>query len=555
MFMQKLENKLNKIISTLAEETATSWKDFNNPEYDRQSAEDALYHTIGPLTDNPKWANKWTSTGGPPPEFTPGGPAPRWTPEEIVYAYAGDPALLMGNTKDNPRSPKYGSLGGAPLYRSATKIARKFNRRDPQFVADLYSNGFIPLVQMMKPGYDESRSPFIPYVTRNVLSAMEGGIGGTERHIRALAGDSQTGTRGIESLLNAQTGDEAIAIADQVKGEYRYQSKHDKTEDNPFGQFSNEFYDVAMQHAQALDSGDEDQIQQSKESIQNLSNKIEDSRIHIPGASTGLGQAISVGDRKTKLGLASIDKAMPGSDNEASMAQTISTDEHEDNWISPESVRYILNIGLTQDMNSMVGDMEEFKSIARSAGSPDGKIGGKLTANELRYIIRYLGPIGSNYPGIGVPRSNVKIARDAAGWWKPGEDPEIEPLADKDWSSIWSRSGYPEMGPTEIASEMTRELYEFKELGIRSARLDKLEGGKASAVSKVAVSNTTKAALIKLKVIAAVYREELGINESKYKKIRPILESVDRSDRILISEACELLYRKIRNQFVSNWFK
>jgi len=37
------------------EQADASWKNPNLPDYDRQYAEDCLHHTIGPLTDNPRW--------------------------------------------------------------------------------------------------------------------------------------------------------------------------------------------------------------------------------------------------------------------------------------------------------------------------------------------------------------------------------------------------------------------------------------------------------------------------------------------------------------------
>jgi len=104
-----LLNRLERRLYTISEDNNPSWKSPHTPHFDRQYAEDCLFHTVGPLTDNPRWVNgNWTSPGynikGPPPEFEPGGPAPQWTPEEIVYAMAGDPSMLF-RASENPRSP------------------------------------------------------------------------------------------------------------------------------------------------------------------------------------------------------------------------------------------------------------------------------------------------------------------------------------------------------------------------------------------------------------------------------------------------------------------
>ena len=57
-----------------------SWKDPYSPNYDRQYAEDVLYHTIGPLTDSPRYTESWSGSATPPPGYQPGGPAPAREP-------------------------------------------------------------------------------------------------------------------------------------------------------------------------------------------------------------------------------------------------------------------------------------------------------------------------------------------------------------------------------------------------------------------------------------------------------------------------------------------
>ena len=185
--MTAIRDRLNKRFQTLLEaETDISWKDPDSENYDRQWAEDALYHTIGPLTDSPRWiggprdkVRDWTSPSEPVPGFTLGGPAPRWTQEEVIAAFAGDPSMLF-TAPHHPKSPMYGNKGGAPLFRLASKVARIYGRpTDRQFIADLYSNGFVPLIHMMQPGFDRSIEPFIKFAIRSIRSAMEHGTGGT----------------------------------------------------------------------------------------------------------------------------------------------------------------------------------------------------------------------------------------------------------------------------------------------------------------------------------------------------------------------------------------
>lgn len=556
------------------------WKDPHSPNYDRQWAEDALYHTIGPLTDNPRWTpNPWTSKSEPVPGFAPGGPAPQWSPTEVVYAMAGDPSLLFKpGTKDHPRSPSYGNMGGSPLYRMAMRTARRFARgSDRSFIEDMYGNGFIELSKLMQPGYDEGRAPFVSYVTRNILGAMENGVGGTSQGVKALGGDAErgvydtdaegnrvevgrekTGTSGIKALMSAETPDAARKIANQVKGKFQSTRTGEKHPDNPFGVHSSQFYQVAMNYANALESGDSDRIEAAQSQIAQLQSEIEDSQVFIPGASTGMGQAISTGDRKSSIGVASMD-VENDSESGGTMAGNIMGDDGGDSWIDPESVYYILDIALKYDIGKILGHLPKYQQAAVAAGAKDGKIGGVLTVNELRYIIRYLGPLGSNYPGKGVPRSNTSKPRDSNGWWRPGEDPEIEPMANGEtWQSIWSRNNYPAMGPTEIKREMTEEVREFAQLGIPTVRTIKIKAGEEpEALTKVAVNTAYKQAVVKLKIIADIHKSHLGLDESITKALAshgfPILEWDD-IDRRLISDACNYIVRGLRKTMLAEAF-
>lgn len=595
-------DRINRRLQLLETTVAVNYRDPHSPGYDRQEAEDALYHTIGPLTENPRWSNSWTSQTPPPPDFSPGGPAPRWTQEEVAVAYAGDPSLLFkAGGMDHPKSPSYGPMGGSPLYRLAKKVSRIYNRgSDKSFIEDMYGNGFIELMKQMQPGVDESRSPFISFVTRNVQSAMEHGVGGTEQGIRAAGGDSKSGLVGLKSVLSSDDPHRIREIADQVKGKYQTTRSNDKHPDNPFGRFSSTFYRVVMNYADAIESGDPNRVESARSQIDQLSDEIDDSAIFIPGASTGMGQAVSTSDRKSHVGVSSIDAETSNSEGAASsmagnLPDTSTLDDPDDN-VDNESLQYVLNLALNYDIGELVGRIPAFQKLLDELGGKS--IGGKMTANELRYLIRSLGRAGAKYPGVGVPRANVNIPRDGKGWWAAGEDPEIEPLpgGGGHWNSIWKRNGYNALGPTEIAAEMTEEVREFNKLGIPTVREIKKKNkstGKAGVkadveevVSKVAVGNTTKAAMIKMKILAMMHREELGTDsdiyaddprgrraakgpvaptttgmggpemaESRGRYGIPILEGLDRTDRLIIAETCDKIVRHLRRFTVRAFYE
>lgn len=567
--MSAILDRINRRFLNLKEETGDiSWKDPNSPNYDRQWAEDALYHTIGPLTDSPRWAGNWTSPSQPVPGFTPGSPAPQWTPEELVMAFAGDPNLLFSG-RDNPRAPRYGNKGGSPLFRTARKVARYYARgTDPSFIEDMYSNGFISLLRMMQPGADKSQAAFISYAIRQVQSAMEHGIGGEKRTSAAAGFENELGQRGLKSLLDEVDPNKVREAASVVKGEYRGTPSHDKNDDNPFGVFSSAYYQTTMEYADALESGNEEQIAMARENIQDLIGKIDDYSTKIGGASTGLGQAIDTPDRKTSIGIASMDApAGSGQDDTKTMAGNITAGgDEQESAADTETIKYILDIAINHDLGKILATSEKYNAMAADLGAKKGKIGGPMGANELRYIIRTLGPSGADYPGKGVPRSNTSVPRDGRKWWQPGEDPEIEPLPTKSeatdpifnglWHSIWSRSGHESMGPTAIADEMTQEVKEFNHYGIETARSIKTKEKKGvkieEAVSKVAIANTLRSATVKLKIITDIYSGRLGLDENVFKgdMIAEDVKGMDDFDKSLVVEAAERMIRKINKALV-----
>ena len=569
--MSKILDRLNERFRLLAEQQNQSgewWKDPNSQNYDRQVAEDALFHTVGPLTETPQWMNAdWSSPGTPVPGYNPGGPAPRWTEYEVVMAYAGDPSLLF-TAKDNPRSPLYGNKGGAPLFRLAKRVARHYARpNDRSFIEDLYGNGMIGLATIMKPGYDagakgytdkegnKRTTPFILFAKRTIQSAMEHGIGGSQRTSRAAGEESTTGLRGMKALLKETDPNRIREAAETVKGKYRETRSHDKNDDNPFGPFSSAYYQICMAYADALESGEEDQIEKAQNRMRQLIDEIEDFEIPIRGASSGLGQAISTPDRVKKnaagerINPINIQSMDVNDDEGSSAAGNIPTDIDVD-WVDPESIEYVLDIAINYDLGKLLKSSKKYNEMAikfkaKLNKSGGAKIGGPMTAQELRYTIRRLGPVGSNYPGKGKPRENTNTPRDAKNWWQPGEDPEIEPIPNGGlWHSAWSRNGYDSMQPTEIGNEMTNEVLELHKLGIESARTERVLNGEP-AIGKVGVSNTTKAGIIKFKIIADIHRHELGMDESNLRKGLPILESLSKIDRLIIAETCDWIVSRL----------
>jgi len=570
--MSKIDELISNKLRDIFENSASDLKNPNSAGYDRQYAEDLLYHTIGPLTDNPTWSNSWTSPSSPPPDFEPMGRAYKWTPEELVYAFAGDPSMLFSGSRDNPKSPSYGNKGGSPLFRTARRVARIYNRNDRSFIEDLYNNGFISLVRMMQPGFDRAMDvtgnqrpvPFISYALRNVKSAMEHGIGGENRTDAAAGFENQLGQRGLKSLLDEINPKKLRDAASVVKGKFQREQSHEKSDDNPFGYFSAPYYQTVMSYADAIESGDEEQIALRRQDITDLIEKIGDYSTKIGGASTGLGQAIDTPDRKTSIGISSID-ADTGNDDGSSMAGNLEDNDPEDN-ADTESIKYVLNIALNHDIGKILANSEKYSAMASEFGAKKGKMGGIMTVNELRYIIRTLGPVASEYPGKGTLRKNLEVPRDGrppkgsglGSWWSPGEDPEIEPIPGENssiWHSIWSRGGYHSMGPTAIADEMTEEVKEFDKLGIPTGReiKTKTKGNKIlqEVVSKVAIANTLKAATIKLRIIADVHKDD--VKESVLKS-HPIFENLDPIDRYIISETATKLANKINKMVVREYF-
>lgn len=699
--MENIQSRISRRL--FLEDTVEKEKDVHDSDYDRQRAEDLLYHTIGPLTTKPRWSGQWTSDTEPPESFVPHGNAPRWTVEELVMAYAGDPALLSDSgSRDNPRSPKYGTKGGSPLYRAARKIAKHYGKQgDSSYIEELYSNGMIVLLRNCQAGQDQSRSPFISFVSRSVNSAMLHGVGGEARTSSAVHSDKDI--KGLRAILDETNPNKVRKAASIVGGKFRDERSHELSTENPFGVFSYDYYNLLMNYAGALESGDDANIQNNKSDIRDLIQKIEDYSIHIPGASTGVGQAVSTSDRNKNLSISNINMdhiERLARTNDATVArrlgeivderfrsnnkntgnvssnnpygihspkfytlankladalrikddETINSirDEIQDLMVKiekykndaakyakkitsvdvpvddsgstlagslpggsssteenisdmQEATTYLLEIALKTDISSVLSGSIKYKNIAKQLGAKEGKIGGALTVNEFRYLIRSLGSQASNYPGKGNIRTNIKIPRDSRGWWKPFEDPEIEPFrlqnesispiinipqalqseynANSLWRSYWMRNGYKSMGPTEIAQEMTNEVEEFNRYGIPTDRKITVKKNKSEAVSKVAIFTALNAAKIKIMIISDTHSEDVGrvgrlgydepSNDSEgymdesigTDSMRVLVENVrrmPRAERLMVVEAADNVIRcldKVLNEASPKGFK
>ncbi len=510
-------NRLNNRLQAIFESSTYDWKDPHNPDYDRQVAEDALYHTIGPLTNNPRWTETWEGHNDPVPGFVPGGQAPQWTQHEVMIACAGDPKYM--GFEGNPRSPRYGDRGGAPLLRMAKSVAKQYGRNNWDFIMEVYSNGLVGLTRYTQPGYDESRSPFIRWlfgtstgkgkVLPFIRSTMEAGIGSSQRARNAMGA--------INTLLAAKAPKQAQKIADGIGVNYRTTKSYDKTDENTYDQLSPEVYRAAINTAQALQTGDKDTIEANKQQLEQLKSKFDDELEMIPGAATGIDRAITNKDRdQTKLGIVSADAERGAESEGATIGATIASDED-----STEGAEYARQVIVKALQYAIEYDFR--KILQKGSKYFEGEdIGGPLTINELRYYVRYHGL--AEYPGKGNPRTNHKeVIREESGWCPAGCDPELEPLpAGGIWQSIWARNGYNQIGQTEIAQEMTEEVLEFNRAGVPTKREVKSKaGGKQEALSKVSVDRTLKGANAKVLVALRLVKSEMGdLDESDKSKLR-----------------------------------
>lgn len=261
-------------------------------------------------------------------------------------------------------------------------------------------------------------------------------------------------------------------------------------------------------------------------------------------------------------------------DEKGSIGSTIQdTREANNNGVDAELVHYVLEKCLTNDPAKLTAGVPKYRNkiveILRSVNSLGGTekelniddIKGALTATEYRYLLRGIAPfLSEKYPGKGNPRSKTNVPRDKVGWWSAGEDPEIEPLdylkkanpdaeLDDTWSSIWLREGMPRFGPTEISTEMTKEVLELQSLGIPTARQSK---GDKPVVSKQSVNIGYQSALAKFKMMRAIFDDELGLSESKKSERVVFTEDIDSVDKEMIEEAFDTIIGKIHRFLIDD---
>lgn len=661
-------SRLNRIEKIITESSVNDIKDIYNPEYDRQRAEDLLYNTIGPLTDNPTFSPRWNALTPMPEGFVPSGPSPKWNSNEISFAMAGDPSMIDSRSYGNPKHPAYGNRGGSPIYRMASRLSRKY--RKPDLLVDLYSLGLLALSKKMQPGQDQSRGAFISWVSRTIESEMEFGVG-TTLSVQDLLGYEATKyvdkdgnvkvtapkkeperteflrTHKIQKLyglqwVKEQTDPKVIRqAANVVKGPYQNESSNDKNVGNPFAPYSAEYYRVVMQYADALASKNEEQIDAALKDIEQLIDRASDSSVVSAGAATGLGQAITQKDRtasskshiielisnnpdnlkqaeqvilkhkgnvidkdsssitfslaipfmameravkeiskfgKAKLlrserNMSVVSADATADDEKGSIGSSLAdTRDEGDKGENAEVIHYILEKCLTNDPAKLISGVPKYRNkiveILRSINSLGGidkelnidDVRGIITAAEYRYLLRGIAPfLAGKYPGMGKPRSKTNIPRDKTGWWSPGEDPEIEPLdyvkkanpeaeLEDTWTSIWVREGMPRYGTTEIATEMTKEVMEFQQLGIPTARQSK---GDKPVVSKQSVNIGYQSALAKFKMMRAIFQDELGLSESRSDR-KVFVEEIDVVDKEMIEEAFNTIILSLHKVLVED---
>jgi len=466
--MHSFLNRLSSSLKTLLEDTSADWKDPFSPDYDRKYAEDCLYHTVGPLTAKPSWSpKKWypRASGRPAPAgYEAGGPAPRWTKDEIVIAYAGDPSKMWSY---GPKSPYQ-----SPLLRLAEKLGQTKKRGGKQEVSDLYQLGLTELTKMMMPGRDQARSAFISWVTPTILGSMKHGVG--------ITSEERSGITTLKAMVNMKNVDDIREAIDKIGEEYRNEGdqQYDKAPGNVYGQHSPAIYTLGTELIAAPESGDKEQLQKLRDEIKERADAAEELGEVIPGATTGAFSAISTPDRTTRLGLTSIDMPMGDEGNTAAETLVGSVSDDIGQSIDQEAVSEILKIGLSTDLVEVYGSSSDFEEFLQAANASSEEVSGTFTADEFRVIIRNLGSLAGDYPGKGNLRKSLEIPRDAAGWWKPGEDPEIDsiPSTGRIWKSQWLRDGMRSMSNEDIAKEFMDEIREFKDLEIPSERASMFGG-------------------------------------------------------------------------------
>lgn len=650
-FSSNLRKRLFNILKEEVGTTQATWKDYVNPDYDRQYAEDCLYHTIGPLTASPRWSQSWTSPSEPPPEFVPGGAAPRWDQNEVTYAFAGDPDPDTFFDSGNPRTPAYGRRGGSPMYRLAKKYAKgrkegmHGSRLDKVLVQDLFSNGLVQLSRLMIPGVDQARSPFISFAISNLKGAMTGGLGAEKRTENLLRDrtslyftpDGQMKTAlpevaktikpaetseqfearrrkseenrqaaletwkkinlvGIPGILKMRDPNALREAADVVKDDFRFESKPDISEGNPFGRYSADYYNVVNELASAYESNDEKRIEMAMRDLVDLREKAEGASTQVLGTYTGIADPITTPDRKTRIRTSSISGQRPSGETGETEEMQLASQEGEptyyDDMTSSQLFINTMTLGLKEDLHKFF-ENTRYANFAKTMGMESG-IGGRFTANQFRCLLRYFGTVAIEYPGKGNVRKNLDIPRESPNWWLPFEDTEIEPVpANKEmvdekpveqvepapttvnedmddegeitssnneavvdgmWHSIWLRNGCPKMGAAAISREFTEEAIEFSKLKIAINPNRMPSEVKKLSISKTKINKDMTNGLMKFNLIAAATKEELDLNEHLVRSSNGMIireHIADSVDRSLMINALDHLMQESTKQILT----
>jgi len=611
--MQKIDRRFN-VLREQANDT--SWKEPFSAGYDRQQAENALQATLGPMTDNPAWANDWEAPTGY--KYLKGQSAPQWTADEIVVAIAGEAALIGKNSltdAERIRSPRYGgktsqgrTMTSAPLWRWATQQARRFDRMNQSDIMDAYQNGAARIMTMLRAGADESRTNIIAWMKRDVIEAMGKGVGLTARAKRVI-GSRATGITGLEGVLAAKDPEVVRDLANQVKGKYRQQKLPDKHDDNPFEQYSNDFYKLTMSYADALENNNEDSISDARQNIQDFIGKVNSESEGTLGFERGQGEAITDLSRgKSKdYGIQSMDVPAAGNDEKGTLAGNIEQqrssrmDSVSRAITDPRTVSKLVDLALRYDMNELLNAEDTTTAVRQArervhdyAKGTEEEPGfhkgmkdiapGRMKAMELRMILRTFGV--ENFDGKGAVRLNTDVPRDGQGWWRPGEDPEIEPYANESgeevlWESIWRRGSgkdpeSPEYVPPmvelmtaqgfnnrTVQDEFAQETKEFQELGIPTVReikvgTSKRDAGREITLSTVSINKAQTSGLSKIAAAAQLIRGDVipgasALGEDFQKTAAILLENIDDIDHQILLETCNYVITMYNRMLVNNF--
>jgi hypothetical protein len=517
----------------------------------------------------------------------PGGQAPRWTRDEVSIAFCGDPTVGMFK-KDHPRSPAYGKMGGAPLFRLAKQFAKQArgssqNKLDRDTVEELFQTGYVAFAALLDPGADQKRGTFISWAISNIKGAMTGGVGSDSRtdrllerqgvyfispdgHIKerlpTLANKPKPGesperfaerkarsqaahdaaeaawqrveTFGIKSVLGMVDPEQIQRASDVVKGDYRYNSSRERSPYNPFGQYSADYYMLCNELADAIRSNDPARVNEAKEGLKQLQSKASDNSERLLGAYTGIKSTITDKSRVSAPKIASMNQknSSTGDTTEMQIAEPVADEDPKEPI--QDRIFEILRLGLEVDM-SRHQNVARFQSLQQELGGSGG-FGQRFTSNEFRFLLRWLGSKAEFYPGKGKHRKNASVPREGRGWWEPFEDPEIEkiPSSTEMWSSLWLKNDCPNMGAKAIADEMMEEMAEFNKLGIPTDR---------KTISKQAVSTTMNRAIMKFKLLAAI-EEQANVLDEGTLVVKNGLLVVERiEDPIDLKIVCELSHR------------